>query len=230
MDLSLIRGAALAVVVLLTVLVVFLLARRFVLGGDHFTIRQTRPVLSSVDGVRYRVHEAHTGPERAADTLARLNRRVVELMRALRARYVRGADGTPAERAAAARLLARYNPDNLVENSPRDPTGDTAYTMDKGAVIALCLRERDPAAGGDPLAYDIHDLGTLTFVTLHEMAHIAINEIDHPAVFWSAFRFLLEEAERAGIYRSPDFAASPRDYCGVHINYNPRMDPNVVPI
>lgn len=228
-SLDALQRVALAAVVLLTVLVALLLARRY-FASDHFTIEQTRPVASQVDGVRYRVHESHTGPQRAADTLARLNARVVELMRALRRRYVRTEGDDPARRAAALHLLARYNPDNLVENSPKDPAGDTAYTMDKGAIIALCLRERDPALSGDPNSYDIHDLDTLTFVTLHEMAHIAINEVDHPPRFWSAFRFLLEEAERAGIYRSPDFARAPVHYCGVKIDYNPRLDPNVVPI
>ena len=136
----------------------------------------------------------------------------------------------PERRDAVARLLARYNPDNLAENSPKDPSGDTSYTIDKGAIVAICLRERDPAASGDPAAYDIHDLDTLTFVTLHEMAHIAIEDVDHPKRFWSAFRFLLEEAEEGGVYRSPDFAAAPRYYCGVTIDYNPRYDSGTAPL
>lgn len=226
------RRVLIAVVIVLVVLIVFFVARRLILGADRFTIENTRPVVSRVDGLRYRVHEGHSGPQKAADTLAELNARVVDLMRFLRARYARGSAGEihPARRAAVQRLLARYNPDNLAENSPKDPSGDTSYTLDKGAVVAICLRERDPTVLGDPGAHDIHDMDTLTFVTLHEMGHIAIDDVDHPPRFWSAFRFLLEEAEEAGIYTSPNFAARPRYYCGVKIDYNPRYDVATIPI
>lgn len=184
---------------------------------DRFSVRHTAAVFSRVDGARYRVHGA--GPEAAAasDTLATLNGRAVAVLRRLRDTYVRGAAGTFRQRRAAARLLARYDPDSLAENSPRDPSGDTSYTINKGELIALCLRER---AEGAPL----HDIDVLTFVALHEMAHLATDAVDHPAEFWATFRFLLEEAEAAGVYTSPDFAARPRAYCGLSINYNPRWD------
>jgi len=226
------RRFLIAVVIVLVVVVAFYAGRRLIMGPDHFTIEHTRPVVSHVDGMSYRVHEGHVGPDKAADTLAIINGRVIDVMRHLRARYTRGSDGDayPARREAVARLLARYNPDNLAENSPKDPSGDTSYTLDKGAVVALCLRERDPTTIGDPRVHDIHDLDTLMFVTLHEMGHIAIDDIDHPPRFWSAFRFLLEAAEEAGVYTSADYAARPRSYCGVRIDYNPRYDPGTPPI
>ncbi len=231
------RRVLIAVVIVVCAILIYLLGRRLVLGADRFTIETTRPVVSRVDGMQYRVHENHSSPQRAADALATLNGQVIDLLRHLRTRYLaRGGgfsahgDAHPARRAAVTRLLTRYNPDNLAENSPKDPSGDTSYTLDKGAVVAICLRERDPTKSGDPTAYDIHDLSTLSFVTLHEMAHIAIDAVDHPPEFWSAFRFLLEEAEEGGIYTSPNFAARPRYYCGVTIDYNPRYDANTVPI
>lgn len=215
-----------AAAIVLAVLVVFFVGRRLIFGADRFTIEHTRPVTSHVDGLRYRVHEAHAGrngPDKAADTLATINGRLIDVMRYLRDKYLRGPDGAayPARRAAAARLLARYNPDNLAENSPRDPSGDTAYSQNKGAVVALCIRERGAA---DPTAPPIHDLRTLMFVALHEMSHIAIDAVDHPKEFWQTFRFLLESAEEAGIYHSPDFAQEPKVYCGVKVDYNPRFD------
>lgn len=228
-------AAQLAAAAGLAVLVIALyyLARRL-LGADHFTIEQTRPRLSRVDGTQYRVHEGHAAPQAAADTLARLNERVLTLMRWLRRRYVRGAaeggepgrgaEGArhPARRAAVERLLARYNPDNLAENSPKDPTGDTAYSTNKGAIVAICLRQR----GSEQL----HDLGVLTFVTLHEMTHIAIDAVDHPKEFWRTFRFILDEAEEAGVFTSPRYADRPVPYCGITVNYSPRHDPTLVPI
>lgn len=201
----------------LAIFIAYAVGRRLARGPDRFTIAQTRGVISRVDGLPYRVHESHSGPQRAADTLAAVNGRILTLLRYLRREYVRGGAGQPpARRDVAARLLARYNPDSLAENSPNDPSGDTSYTIDKGAVIALCLRDRE--------AQEIHDLDTLTFVALHEMTHIAIKDADHPPRFWEAFRFILEAAEAAGVLVSADYAAAPRAYCGVKIDFNPRYD------
>lgn len=186
-----------------------------------FTVERAVPVRSRLDGRAYRVQPAHAGADEAADDLAAINARVVELLRALRARYAR-ADAPGARRDATARLLARYSPDALAENSPLDPSGDTSYCLDKGALVALCLRAR--AAG-----HARHDLGVLTFVALHELAHIAVREVDHPPAFWRAFRWLLEEAAAAGVYRAPDFAAAPVEYCGIRVDYNPALDPGVGP-
>lgn len=219
------RRILIAAVIVLIIVVVFYSARKLIMGSDHFTIERTKPIVSHVDGMAYRVHEAHSGPDKAADTLAIINSRVIAILRHLRSRYLRGTAGDmyPERRAAVIKLLARYNPDNLAENSPKDPSGDTAYSLDKGAIVAICLREKGAAA---PPGHSIHDLDTLMFVTLHEMSHIAIDEIDHPPPFWSTFKFLLEEAEESGIYVSPDFSRSPARYCGVNVDYNPRYDPN----
>ena len=204
----------------LTLLIIFTacaVSRRLARGPDRFTIAQTHEVVSHVDGLPYRVHGGHSGPQRAADTLATLNSRVLSLLRYLRREYARGGGGQPpARRDIARRLLDRYNPDSLAENSPNDPSGDTSYTIDKGAVIALCLRDRE--------AQELHDLDTLTFVALHELTHIAIKDTDHPPRFWEAFRFILEAAEAAGVFVSADYAAAPRTYCGIKIDFNPRYD------
>ena len=62
------------------------------------------------------------------------------------------------------------------------------------------------------------------------MSHIAIDAVDHPPEFWATFRFLLEEAEAAGLYWSPDFARAPQRYCGVDVDYNPRWDATLAAI
>jgi hypothetical protein len=216
---------AMAMIIALIVIAIYYGIRRLLYGSDRFTIDQTRPHLSRIDETNYRVHEGHADPQHAADMLAQLNGRVIALMRHLRNRYIRTVEPNvnPARRAAVAYLLARYNPDNLAENSPKDPSGDTAYSTNKGAVIALCLRDR--------IAPDaIHDLSILTFVTLHEMTHIAIDAIDHPPEFWRTFRFLLEAAEEAGIFTSPHYVEHPVKYCGVLVNYTPRWDAGIVAI
>lgn len=191
-------------------------------GVSRFTLERTREVRSGLDGLPYRVHLVHENPARAADVLAELNRRAVELLRHLRRTYSRGAAQYPARRVATQRLLGLYNPDNLAENSPRDPEGDTSYTIDKGAVLALCLREAD--------AHGLHDIETLMFVTLHELTHIAVEDVDHPPRFWQAFKFILGEARQAGVLRGVDYGRYPTNYCGLDIDYNPLYDQDLAPI
>jgi len=217
--------AALALVATLLIVFCVAAARR---RAGRFALGATRAVRSGLDGAPYRVHRGHADAQGAADLLAALNRRAVDLLRALRREYPPhgrggGRPGEARRAAAVARLLARYNPDNLAENSPRDPGGDTAFSQDKGSIVAICLRARDRPA-------TLHDLDTLTFVTLHEMAHIALDATDHPPEFWATFRFLLEAAEAAGVYASADFAAAPRMYCGLRVDYNPRFDPAVAAV
>lgn len=186
----------------------------------QYTLGRTEGIRAAADGLRYRVHTVHANPSAAAETMAELNRRSVELMRHLRDKYLRGplAGRSPARARAVERLLRLYNPDNLAENSPRDPDGDTSYTVDKGAILALCLREKNPAG------HRLHDLETLTFVTLHELTHIAVEDLDHPPRFWQAFKFVLEEAVEAGLLRGVDYGRRPTAYCGMDIDYNPYFD------
>jgi len=192
---------------------------------DTFTVHETKNVLSHVDGINYHVHKNHESPQKAADTLAELNKCIVDLIRVLRNKYIRGPAGDihPERRQMALRLLAHYNPDNITENSPKNQSGDTSYTINKGKLLAICLREKNKDN-------QIHDINILTFVVIHEMAHIAIIDINHPARFWSAFRLLLEEAELANIYTSPQYAKFPKPYCGMIVDYNPLYDDTVIPL
>ena len=186
-------------------------------------------VTSRIDGERYRVHGGFRDPVDAADLLAQINGRIEELIQHVSLKYGNVPDGN--ERAAiVTRLRRRYAARRVAENSPNDPSGDTSYTLGKGDLIALCLRERDPADRGDPRTQDLHDHDTLTFVAIHELAHVGTDFVHHPLAFWSTFRFLLEEAEAAGVFYSADYRLQPVYYCGVTVDYNPRWDETVVPL
>lgn len=206
------------VIAVLCVLIILLLAW----PSHAYGIDRSRFATSRVDGLDYRVHPGHRGQDRAADMLARLNAASVELLRGLKRDRAAGRLD-PAEAAFVARLVARYSPDSLVENSPLDPSRDTSYSIDKGETIALCLREREAAGGrdGDPATAEIHDFDVLLFVVLHELTHVGCDEIGHPPAFWEWFRFLLRKARVHLGYEHPDFEARPRRYCGLLIDYNP---------
>lgn len=196
---------------------------------QEYVIKNARYVKSDIDNQWYRVHLTHSNPKEAANTLALLNHRIKMLLMDLQGKYSKELEFSfrgKTRKKVTQVIVERYDWRNLVENSPLNPDRDTSYTLDKGAEIALCLRHASPPSKVE----EIHDLNTLTFVALHELAHLGIEETGHPLVFMKTFRFLLESAEEAGIYKSPDYYNHPKEYCGIVITYNPRWDENVVPI
>ena len=197
-------------VILLTtiILLIIIITYYLIIKGWKFKLNQTTNVVSNVDGLSYKVHAAHIEHQLAADTMAMVNHRLIELMRYLK-KYNQNKE-------LITQILKRYNPDRLVENSPRNPDNDTSYTVNKGDLLALCIR--------DSKTDQIHDLDTLTFVAIHELAHIAIDDIAHTKTFWKTFRFLLKNAQDANVYISRDYANFPDKYCGLIINYNPLYD------
>jgi hypothetical protein len=224
---------ALIVVVLTMVMVACLVnIRRTWRRLNDYAITRAVPLRSRLDGMNYRVNLSHPAPEKAAETLAELNRRFIVLFRRLRKLYggaaanngsavVAVSGAMPLRRASTARLLKHYSPDALAENSPFDPEGETSFTEDKGLLVGMCLRSTDAA---NP----IQDINTLMFVGIHEISHIAVIEIDHPPLFWQAFRFLLEEAVNAGVYTPIDYKHSPVMYCGrLNINHSPLFDDTI---
>jgi hypothetical protein len=181
-----------------------------------YTLR-TKLVLAN-DGNKYKVHN-YGDSTKAANILAAINNVLVQLISYLKNKYnVRINNNYPANSTqyAVKRILMRYNPDNLIENSPNDHV-DTSYTLNKGSIVAFCLREK----GKDNY---IHDMNTLIFVAIHELAHMAIDEDGHPPKYWATFKWLLTEAEDGNIYVSKNYNVSPIHYCGMEVAYNPRFD------
>lgn len=221
----------LAAVIVVVVIMIFLCSKGIISLRDNFI--QTVAVKSPVDGASYNVVAAYNDTSSAADILAQINQKVIDIMRHLKKTYIRGASPDvalkyPKRVLAVKRLLARYNPDNLAENSPFDPEGDSAYSLDKGSLIAICLRDRKPRPGKKGFASyndgELHPFDILMFVTIHEMAHVAVDVLDHPPIFWQTFKFLLEEAENAGVALFPDYRQSPQRYCGMLVDWNPMFD------
>ena len=60
---------------------------------------------------------------------------------------------------------------------------------------------------------------TLTFVAIHELSHVMSIDIGHGDEFWTNFKFLLENAEDAGIYKMWIIKIIPKIY-GMKITDN----------
>jgi hypothetical protein len=110
------------------------------------------------------------------------------------------------------RLYKNYNGDVIAE-SPKNSTS-TSYSINKGEKIYLCIRQRDNMD-------ELIDFNTVTFVALHELAHLMTKTIGHTEEFWSNFKFILEEAIAEGYYEYQDFRKKPVKYCGTTISDTP---------
>ncbi len=119
-------------------------------------------------------------------------------------------------------LLDGYNPDVFYENRPGK--NGTSYTINKGAAMYICLRNKlDNNILVDP--------DMLLYVMLHEAAHIAnYNGWGHEQRFWEVFKFILKNAVESGAYTPKDYGRRPEVYCGLDVNYSPLYDKRLADI
>ena len=115
------------------------------------------------------------------------------------------------------KLKNNYSYKNVIEYIPKANDTDTSYTINKGEVVAICLKEKGSTS-------DYHDMNTVMFVTIHELAHIFSVGYGHEDEFWINFKFLLEEAVEIGVYTFEDYKKNNKRYCGLDIKYNPISD------
>lgn len=116
----------------------------------------------------------------------------------------------------AIRLHERFEPERMMESLPDSEY--TAHTENKGEKIALCLTPKKDDASSSALIDD----HTLTFVALHELAHVGtVSTENHGPDFWHNFTFLLQCAQDQGIHDSVDYRVHPVTYCALQINDNP---------
>jgi predicted metal-dependent hydrolase len=102
-------------------------------------------------------------------------------------------------------LKKRYTGDNIIENIDDI---DTSYTLNKGEEVVMCLTDTSGI---------VHDLNTLMYVAIHEMAHVGSVEYGHGEEFKNFFGYLLSIAIKAKIYNYVNYSISPASYCGMTI-------------
>lgn len=167
-------------------------------------------VKSTVDGQTYKVRDL-PDKQAAADMMARIRLKMKKLKIHLEATF----PDKPQVKQLARNFDAEAH--RLGEATPEDEF--TSYSVNKGESVHFCLRQRE--GQNESLV----DENIVTFVAIHEMGHIITKTIGHGPDFWNNFAWLLEQAERIGIYKSQDFAAHPVAYCGMKITDAPKYDP-----
>ena len=163
-------------------------------------------IVSDVDGNKYCVRE-RAKLQLAADLLARVTNKLKDLVKYMDKEYP--------DRENVKRLVKGFNPKKINEILPT--SSYTAYSENKGEKLAFCTTTTKK---GDKLIDD----NTLTFVGIHEIAHIMTKSIGHTKEFWANMKFLLKNAAKIGIYTPIDYKRKPKEYCGMKITDNPYYD------
>ena len=163
-------------------------------------------IISDVDGERYCVRE-RAKMEIAADLLATVTKNCKDLVAYCAKKFPDDEN--------VQRMVQKFNPTKISETLPTSEY--TAYSENKGEKLAFCLNKEK---NGTKLI----DVNTLTFVAINELSHIMTTSEGHKQEFWQNFKFLLEQAKEARIYKPVDYKKNPEPYCGMDITDNPYYD------
>ena len=168
---------------------------------------QLKCIISDIDGQEYCVRE-RSKLNLAADHLATVNKHMKSVIKYCVEKF-------PNEECVI-QMNKNYNPKKIMEALPTSKY--TAYSQNKGEKIAFCLNKQK----NNP--ENLIDINTLTFVALHELAHVATKSIGHTPEFWKNFKFLLIQGEKINIYKPIDYKKNPQNYCDMTITDNPYFD------
>ena len=189
--------------IILTIIGAFIVLK-FYVESDFFNLTCHK---SDLDNKHYCVRH-RKDIDAAVNLLATINNKNKKLISYVKKKYP--------EQENVKRLVERYNPRKLVEINPLSE--HTAYSENKGEKLAFCLT-RQKSINSNKI-----DVNTLTFVAIHELAHISSKTIGHNEEFWNNFKFLLDNAVEIGIYEPVYYKNKPIEYCGMEINDNPYYD------
>jgi hypothetical protein len=179
--------------------------------SSYFT---SENMVSSIDQRKYKIASGLDNMKGAADRIALSHLFVIEFLRYMRMKYIVYKSGSPHNQKIAQLLLQNYNPDTIFENHPK-PGDDTSFVTNKGEEFGVCLREKQTGNN------EFHDVNIMQFVLLHEMAHLGVESYGHGYEFWSTMKFLITEANQAGLHTPIDYSIHPQFYCGQSVSFNP---------
>ena len=165
-------------------------------------------VTSTVDNQKYIVRNLPDKQE-AADRLARTREKLIRLMKVLKQKFT--------DKPFVVQMARNFDadPSRFSESTP--DANYTSYSVNKGEKVYMCLRQRNEKE-------ELVDENIITFVAIHELAHIGTVDIGHTPLFWNNFGWLLKQAEEIQVYEYTDFSAHPVEYCGVKITDQPTYD------
>jgi len=159
------------------------------------------PIVSNIDGKEYMVQN-YPDKQVASDNLSKMCARLNQFINILYNEY-------PDDKRVQ-RLKNNFKCSKIKEGN--GSMGQTSYTVEKGKSMVLCMRDKNK---------NLHQANVLTFVTIHELSHIASESYGHNGEFRDNFKWLIEEAEARNFYTHDSFDVDPENYCGIQIDAVP---------
>jgi predicted metal-dependent hydrolase len=183
-----------------------LILSAFILLGisqyEHLT-NEVSYVKSDIDNNEYLVRN-RDNKQQAADLLAKVRLKLEKIINSMKQKY-------PNDKSVL-RMSKKFNPDNISESGKSSQY--TSYSVNKGEKIVFCIRQKDEDE-------TLVEENTITFVSIHELAHIMTKSIGHTEEFWNNFKRLLKEAIDLGLYNREDYQSNPKEYCGIKVTDSP---------
>ena len=185
------------------ILFIIVLISKLYFDSDSYNLKCIK---SDVDNNTYCVRHREDMSD-VADLLATITKKMKKMVGLMYKHY--------SDKENVQRLKENFNPKKIKETLPKSKL--VAYSENKGENMAFCVTKKKN--GGTLI-----DENTLTFVALHELAHIMTFSIGHTQEFWDNFKFLLENAVEFGLYKPINYTSDNREYCGMTIKDNPLFD------
>jgi len=175
------------------------------LGYTHFEnfTNEVSYTKSSVDDKEYLVRNMDDKDE-AANVLAKIREKLEKICTIMKEKYP--------DDESVKRMVKRFNPDNITEAGKNNQY--TSYSVNKGEKLVFCIRQKDEKES-------FVDENTVTFVSIHELAHIMTKSVGHTEEFWDNFKRLLKEAIEENLYTKENYSQNPKDYCGIKVSDSP---------
>jgi len=173
---------------------------------EYFSNNELIYVKSNIDGKEYQVRNLPDKQE-ASDLIAKMNSKVEKLIQIMQKKHSQD------ERTHL--LTKNYKPSSITESLSNSKY--TSYAVNKGEKIVFCIRDKDEEK-------KLINENLMTFVVIHEVAHLCTKSIGHTEEFWNNFKFLLEIATKHDLYIVVDYSDKPEEYCGMNVTTTPLDD------
>lgn len=187
------------------IFLVLVIAGKMYLNSETLNLKC---IIATKDGQKYCLRRRQDLPA-AANLMADVKAKMAKLVEHLKRNFP--------HKEEAKRIVNKFDSIKIVETLPTSE--HTAYSENKGEKIAMCLNKKDK--DGDT---QLIDPNTLCFVALHELSHVGTESEGHQTEFWNNFKFILQEANKIGIYTPIDYKKNPMPYCGDELTDNPFFD------
>ena len=189
-------------IIIIILILLYYTKNNLIYSNDNLILEK-----STLDGEYYKVLDKSDSMT-TSNVLARIKKNINTLVNYLYTNI----EKYPAKNYAILNLHNRTK--NLVIIERHDDSDDyvTSYTLNKGELMVICLRKK--------LLHEVHDFNIIFYVCIHELAHIASNNIGHEEEFVSNFKFLLKIAIEIKLYTFVDYEKYPINYCGVTVDEN----------